>query len=431
MKTIHIKAFILAISMTASAAMQAQEHETLRLSNEQCRELAKATSRLMKIADNNAAKAKIDKKTAFSNFLPDVSGSFGIMYNFKDSELQPGVDLSLKGAYLAGISVSQPLYTGGKIRAGYKTAKLSEEMSRINERKTAADLVAEADEAYWIYVSVCQKVKMLEEYRKQLNELVRLATVGVDIQMQTRNDLLTVQAEQSQVEYNWQKAVNGRELARIALCQKIGVSRNTTIEATDTVIHVKTASTGLPDNDLSQRPELLLLEKQTQLKHQDVRMARAGYLPTISLSGGYSHYGGYKIGPERQNDGGFNLMAMASIPIYHFGENYKKVKRARLEAENSQLELEHNRELMELEVEQQQRNVSDASRMVQTAETALEQAGEALRLTQVSYKESLKTLTDLLAAQTRWQDAYGNVIEAKANYKIQETAYLKAIGRLQ
>lgn len=431
MNTISIKYLMFAAGLVLSQAALAQAPERLLLSNEQCRELATATSRQMKIAGNNTAKAAIDKKTAFSNFLPDISGSFGTMYKFEDYELQPGVEMSLKGAYLAGISVSQPLYTGGKIRAGYQSAKLGAEMSRINERKTAADLVAEADEAYWIYVSVCQKVKMLEEYRKQLDELVRLADVNVQIAMGTKNDLLTTQAEQSKIEYNLQKAVNGRELARIALCQKIGVDYATAIEPTDTAIHIDAISMNDMDTDLSQRPELQLLEKQTQLKRQDVKMARAGYLPTISLSGGYSHYGGYKIGPERQNDGGFTLMAMASIPIYHVGENYKKVKKARIEAENSQLELEHNRELMELEVEQQQRNVVDAYQMVRTAEKALLQADEALRLTRLNYKESMKTLTDLLAAQTRWQDAYSSVIEAKTNYKIQETAYLKAVGRLQ
>jgi len=46
------------------------------------------------------------------------------------------------------------------------------------------------------------------------------------------------------------------------------------------------------------------------------------------------------------------------------------------------------------------------------------------------YDENYCTLTDLLDAQSQWQQAECNLIEAKTQYKISESEYLKAIGKL-
>ena len=45
--------------------------------------------------------------------------------------------------------------------------------------------------------------------------------------------------------------------------------------------------------------------------------------------------------------------------------------------------------------------------------------------------QSMATLTDLLDAQSQWQQAESNLIEAQTQYKIYETAYLRATGRLE
>jgi outer membrane protein TolC len=76
------------------------------------------------------------------------------------------------------------------------------------------------------------------------------------------------------------------------------------------------------------------------------------------------------------------------------------------------------------------RNVQDSYMLVSSAETAKQQAEENLRVTQRRYASSVATLTDLLDAQSQWQQAQSNLIEAQTQYKIYETAYLKAVGAL-
>ena len=124
-------------------------------------------------------------------------------------------------------------------------------------------------------------------------------------------------------------------------------------------------------------------------------------------------------------------MVAVKIPIFHWGESRKKVRKARFELRNAQLDLQKNTRLMSLEVEQAIRNVEDGYRMIQTAELALRQAEENMRVMRNRHAAQMAPLTDLLDAQSQWQQAASNRIEAQTQYRIYQTEYLRASGRLE
>lgn len=78
-------------------------------------------------------------------------------------------------------------------------------------------------------------------------------------------------------------------LCRLALCNVIGAGLDTEITLSDTVIAV-TPPLDL-DTDISQRPELKLLQKQVEAQQQQIKLTRAEMLPTAGLSLGYTYYG--------------------------------------------------------------------------------------------------------------------------------------------
>ena len=75
-------------------------------------------------------------------------------------------------------------------------------------------------------------------------------------------------------------------LCRLALCNVIGADLDTEITLSDTVIAV-TPPLDL-DADISQRPELKLLQKQVEAQQQQIKLTRAEMLPTAGLSLGYT-----------------------------------------------------------------------------------------------------------------------------------------------
>lgn len=421
------------------ASVSAQQ--PLRISQAECREMALSHSEKLQQSENVLRQAELDRKIAKTAFLPGVEGSAMGAYALPDMDMM-GMKLRMRGTYMAGINLTQPIYTGGKITTGHRLARIGEEAAAERLRMTRMDVLVEADNAYWTYIAVGRKVRMLESYHAQMDTLYFQTTAALAAGMATENDLLRIEAKRSDIRYQLQKVQNGADLCRMSLCRIVGVDFDTRIEATDTALVVS------PSDRLSAetaaRPELHLLEKQVAAEKEQIRMARADMLPTVGLSVGYSYYGNLKLNgmadagggmmapySQKFQDGMGLAMLSVKIPIFHWGENRKKVRKAQYGLRNAELDLQKNSRLLDIEVQQAIRNVQDGYLLILTAEKGLQQAEENLRVTHNRYAASMAPLTDLLDAQSQWQQAQSNLIEAQAQYKIYETEYLRTRGELE
>lgn len=404
-----------------------------------CRETALRHNEDLQKADIELQKAELDRQIAYNAYLPKLDGSVMGLY-MKDQDIM-GNNLLLRGTYVAGLNLTQPIYVGGQITAANRLARLGKECQQENLRKTRAEVLAEVDKSYYTLISVSQKVRMLEAFLRQMNGLIEKLRASVSAELATGNDMLRVEAKRSEVEYQLQKARNGEELCRLALGNALGLPITEQVVPIDTVFSVEAISQ--LDENFELCPELSLLKKHVEVKETLAKKERSNFLPTIALSVGYSYYGNLKMrGTTMQPDGTpyqfeqkFSddipmAMLSVSIPIFHWGSEFKKAKKARLDVTAAQLDLQKNRRLLSIEVRQAVQNVTSGYQMVQTAQTGQQQADENLRVMQLKYDCSMATLTDLLDAQAQWQQAHSNLIEAQAQYKIYQTEYLRATGRL-
>ena len=414
--------------------------ETIKLSLVSCREMALAQSESLQQAEHKYQQSQLDNKIAISAFLPKFEASATGTYVFPDMDMM-GMDLRMRGMYMAGITLTQPLYAGGKIMTGKKLSKLGESIAAEQKRMTMMDVLVEADNAYWTLIAVRQKVKMLDSYKEQMDSLYSQVKTAVGAGLSTENELLRIEASRSDILYQIQKAKNGEDLCRMSLCRITGIDSNAELELTDTTIHVN--EPGLLTADINGRPELNLLKHQMDAIQKQIQMSRADMLPTVGLVAGYTYYGNIKLNsmvdagngtmvPYSQEfrDGLGAVMLSVKIPIFEWGANLKKVKKAKLDFKNAELELSRNSRLMTLEAQSTLKNVYDGYQLIRTAEVGLKQAEENLRVTNNKYNVSMALLTDLLDAQSQWKQAKSNLIEAQTQYKIYETEYLRATGRL-
>ena len=390
--------------MIALAGIEAQ---TVMLSQGEARRMALEQSEDIKTQTNKLEQAKLDRQIAFTGYLPKLDASATGAYVGPDIDMFMGSRLAMRGVYMAGITVTQPIYAGGKILAGNRMAKIGSEIAGQQLRLTRMDVLADTDNAYWSLVAVRQKVTMLRSLKALVDTLYNQTAVAVSAGMATDNDLLKISSRRSEIDYN-------------------------EVIPTDTIIDVTMPETGISDASL--RPEINMLEKQVELNKQQVKSSRADMLPTIGLMGGYTYFGNIKMKgaiSQEFKDGIGLAMLSVNIPIFHWGENIKKVKKAKLDLLNSELTLQKNTDLISVEIRQAIQNLNDGFTMVAVAKTAMDEADENLRVTRARYATSMATVSDMLDAQSQWQQSYSNLIEAQTQYKIYETAYLKASGRLE
>ena len=436
------KIIILSYMFAMSGLSQAQP---LSLSLQDCRKMALEYNEKIRIADNAVNKARLDRQIAFAQYLPKVDGSFTLLHMQTQDLLEIGdvlgVSLQTRGTFLAGVSVTQPLYVGGQITAANRLARIGQTVSEEQKRKTRQQVIADVDNAYYTLISVRSKVRMLEAYSRQMQGLYDQVKLGVDVQMATTNDLLRISTKQNEISYQLQKARNGEQLCGLALAYAIGADMDQTIIPSDTVL--QSQNLGLSE-DFSARPDLHLLQQQVKANEVMVKKERSNYLPTLALLGSYSYHDNLRLKGNLNLPHGTALdyhytfsgscpYALLSLrmPLFHWGAELKKVKKAKLNLADSKLQLQQMERGMRIEVRKAVQNVTDAQRMVETATTGRQQADENLRVMRQKYDNQMCTMTDLLDAQSQWQQSRSNLIEAQTQLKIYETEYLRVTGQLE
>lgn len=222
----------------------------------------------------------------------------------------------------------------------------------------------------------------------------------------------------------------------MSLCAALGLDLATEIEVEENI----SLATDIQPLviDFSSRPEYQLLEQNVKAKRLAVRQARADMLPTLALSAQYSKYGraymkgeqnGYAYKTEITGNSPM-LMATLSVPLWHWGKELNKVKRARLDYANAQLDLRKNTRLLAIENQQALHNLQDSRQMITTAQVGLCLSEDNLRNLRLRYDNAMATLTDLIDAYSQWQEARSNLIEAQTQYKIHEMEYRRVTGLL-
>lgn len=425
----------------AFAAMASISGRSMELSLNDCREMALLADEDMKIAQNAVIQADLDKGVARSAYFPKFDINGGAFYLTPNASMGSTMDIQMRGVYMAGISLTQPIYTGGKIINANKLAGIGREVASDRLEATRMDILAEAERSYWMYVAVLAKIDMIESYLTQLDSILAYTRTAYEVGMTTELSVNRVESRRSELVYRLRQARTGADLCRMALCRIIGVAENEPIVPTESLESVERPDASFAG--IENRPELNMVQRNVEAKKIDVKMTLADFLPTVGMQIGWNAFGNMKMTSYTpMADGslypftqtidyrGFVGAVSVSIPVFHWGEGYRKVRKAKIEVENAGLALDKNRKLMELQAHQTYSNYVDGYEMLAAAEKALGEAESNLASITEQYQVGLMTLTDLLEAQAQWHTSYSNLIEAKTQYKINRVDYLRSVGKL-
>ena len=252
----------------------------------------------------------------------------------------------------------------------------------------------------------------------------------------TKADGLSIKVKVNEAEMTLTKVTDGLSLAQMLLCQLCGLDLSTPVMLTDEQkedLAPTTPENGAIDinNVYATRPEVRSLELATQIYKQKVNVTRSEYLPSIALMGSYmatnpSVFNSF----EKKFKGMWNVGVMVSVPIWHWGEGFYKVKAAKSEARIAQYQLDDAKEKIELQVNQSAFQVNEAAKKLTMAEKNLEKANENLRYATLGFEEGVIPASNVLEAHTAWLSAQSEKIDAQIDVKLTEIYLRKATGEL-
>lgn len=485
------KVFLLTFLLSFTFTVKAQSF----LSLDSCRALALANNKDLLISNEKISAAHYQRKAAFTNYLPNFSATGAYMRNQKEFSLLnndqkaalSGLGTNLAGpiqqaateivtahpdlaplisslsgklgavlpaldqagnslvdalrtdtrnVYAGAITLTQPLYMGGKIRAYNKITKYAEELAQEQHHGGMQEVIMSTDQAYWQVISLVNKKKLAEGYLKLLQQLDSDVEKMINEGVATKADGLSVRVKVNEAEMTLTKVEDGLSLARMLLCQLCGIDLSSPITLADENMEDIPLLTTDPHFDLStayeNRPEIRSLELATQIYKQKVNVTRAEHLPSIALMGNYmvtnpSVFNSF----ENKFKGMWNVGVMVQIPIWHWGEGIYKTRAAKAEARIAQYQLQDAREKIELQVNQAAFKVKEAGKKLVMSSKNMEKAEENLRYATLGFKEGVIATSNVLEAQTAWLSAHSEKIDAQIDVKLTEIYLKKSLGTLK
>ena len=323
---------------------------------------------------------------------------------------------------------------GGKITAAYRMASRGAEMANENIRLTESQVIAQTDEAYMQAIQARQLAEVARSYKQLLAELMKNVESAVKHGLKTRNDLMKVQVKQGEAELSIQRADNAIRLSTMNLCHIMGLPLNTPLQCA--VDGGQSSMANLQpsmDNSLSidARPEVSILQAKTDIAKLQMKLTRSDFLPQLAVFAGYSYANGVKVsGSKLLNEGSAAVGATLKVPVITFGERIYKARSAKARYLAAQTEQQDLTEKMQLELAQADNIYSEAQTELNITKRNLEQAEENMRLAQKQYDVGTEPLSQLLEAQTQWQQASASHVKAKCQLQVAYTKLLKAQGKL-
>ena len=339
----------------------------------------------------------------------------------------------IHNVFAGAITLTQPIYMGGQIRALNDIAKYGQQLAEAGRNAAVQDILYNVDEAYWLVVSLREKQRLAVSFVGLVDSLRNSVQSLLNNGMATRSDLLQVEVKLNEAQIARTKVDNGLSLARMALAQLIGLPIDSPYTLTDEAQLSEGAAPCLPQFDMQQvyqrRQDLEALRMSIHMLEGKEKLSLSSMLPKIAAVGMYSFSNPNVIhGFEKRFGGGFSVGAALTIPIWHWGGNLFRYKADKSATMAQRLLLEDMEEKVNLQVQQARFKFNEAYKTLDMTRLNMEKADENLRQAQLAYKEGMANVDEVTAAQTAWLQAHSEEVDAEIGVRLCNAYLSKVLG---
>lgn len=390
---------------------------------------------LFRIAETNSAQfrpsftaeevARQEISVARSKYLPDIEVDLSFNYigdgfttkrNLSDYQK---AEIPHFGNNL-GVSISQPVYTGGALTAGVKLAKqkataanYSTELQRDNIRLRLAGFYLDI----YKYDNLRDVVENnIIQARQVLQEMMARYEQGMALQNDiTRYELLVSNLELQLVKINNTLTILNRNLVVTA-----GLPENTEIVPDTTILDralPKTDEEWWHEAARSEAPSLKLARTGVDISRTAESLVRSERLPKIGLKAAWSMEGPIlvEIPPIDRNLSYWYVGVGISYNLSSLYKSNKSLSKSRVATREAVERLEAANENVDLDVRAGYVRYMEAFEELKTQRKSVELAERNYNIVATRYGEGMALITDMLDAANSKLDAEQLLVNARIN----------------
>ena len=421
------KFVICALCIVHCALLGAQPH---LWSLRECCDYAVEHNISIKQQQNQRRQQELTLSTSKNSRLPDLSGSVGQNFSFgRGLTAQNTYSNTNTSSTSFSLGTSMPIFTGFQIPNQIKLDQLNLEAATADLEKAKNDIRMQVAQAY---VQILYDMEIAEVAHRQIEidsmQVVRLQAF-VDNGKAAEAELSQQKATLANSRLTATQADNNTRLAILSLTQLLELPTPDGFAIVKPNLDELVGLSGLselitPDQiyaeALGVKPEILSQELKLKGTEHSIKIAQAGNLPTLSLSGGlgtnYYTTSGFKsdaFGTQLKNNFSQYIGLNLNVPIFNRFQTRNNIRNARISQENQQLALENTKKTLYKDIQQVYYNALNAQSKEKSSEEALKSTKDAFLLMQAKYENGKATITEFNESKNTYLKSESDLVQAR------------------
>lgn len=367
--------------------------------------------------------AAINLDQAKNNRLPAVSGNISANANH-GSVINQITNNRVNQTTITnsmGMSASMPLYEGNKLNLQIERATLALEQNDLYVKEAQNNITLSVLEAYLQALYQYENIAVAKNTALSSEEQLAQAQQKYENGAIAKIDLIEIETQHANNQYNVVLAKNQYENQVLTLKQLLELPPGT--EFGIEIIQKEDVSAPIANKEevyrqaLEQLPTTKIYEKQKELAQKDIQIAKSGFLPSLSLSGGintgYSDRDTEKYMTQLKNNFGQTIGLSLNIPIFSRYQNKNNVALARLSESQADLDRKQAEKDLYTKIETAWHNATTRQAQEVASKKARDNAKLAYELAEKKHEFGNLTNTELLVSRNTYLNAEQTYLQNK------------------
>ena len=412
-----MKKGIVILMAMASISAHAQKQWTLK----DCIDYAMKNNITLKQAVLKKESATEDRKQSEAASLPSLTATTNQSLGY--SPWMEGVNVK-KGSYSGtyGINAQWTVWNGGQNRNTVKSNELAEQQAELSAQETANSI---QERIAQLYVQILYMNEAIEVNRQSLEASKKNEERGktmLEVGKMSKADLAQLTAQRATDEYNLVAAQSNLANYKLQLKQLLQIT-DPSFDIAMPTANDEQALVAIPamqsvyEQALLTRPEVKSQELAITKSDIAIKSAKAGYLPTVNLTGGVG-----TSTSSRSDNGWGNQMKTnfdatvgvgVSIPLIDGRKNKTSVNKARIQREQALLSQQDVRKELYTTIEGFWLDAQSNQQKFRAAQVSVESEQQSYDLLSEQFQLGLKNIVELMNGKTNLLQAQQNKLQSK------------------
>ena len=405
------------IAVTVLLLLMSIPNFAQKITIQEAAEMAVKNNKDIKIGMLEVDRGQIDVSRTWKQKFFTVSYNASANAYFKDI-----ISKKTGEAYQQYLSLSQPIYTGGKLRLGNEISKDNLKLAELKLDKTKKDTVLSTVQAYIDVYDAISTLGVLQKSKEALDENYKIQTEKYKLRMVTKPEYREAERSIKAIEAQIVEQQGNIEIAKESLGILIGVSNPSSIEIVPFGVEDNFTKTIDLSKDMekltTQNTEYKIAQKQIDISRKNTKLEKSSFHPTIN---GTLSYGALRSQDKLKNVFETkNLSSAAGVTftwdIFDWGKRKEDVRYAQKTEEIAEVKSGQTLDQVRANMKKTYYQLQALEKSLEALKVAVESAEETYELEKERYSYNLITMNNLLDAEAKLRQSRVNYATSKLKY---------------